>query len=93
MENESKLPDNIGLSTILSYGPTILSFAGAYILVVSALYLHSYWNSFKLDVFEYIGLGDLIIHAMPSFIPLLVLVLLITGVHLSLLSVSARFRP
>lgn len=37
---------------------TILSAAGLYSLLVSALYLFGYWGAFGLNIFELISLGD-----------------------------------
>jgi hypothetical protein len=56
------------------------------------MYLYGYWNSFNLDVFEYIGLGDLITHATYAFIPLLLVVLFFILVYLFLLSFSVPVR-
>jgi hypothetical protein len=53
MENGSKLPAQVGM---------ILSVAGVYALLVSPLYLYGCWGIFNLNVFEYIGLGDLLTH-------------------------------
>lgn len=47
---------------------TVLWIAGAYALVVTALYLFGYWGRFGLNVLEYIGIGDIVSHALMPFL-------------------------
>ncbi len=42
----------------------ILWIAGAYTLVITGLYLFGYWGRFGLNVLEYIGVGDIVSHAL-----------------------------
>lgn len=51
----------------LSFNKT-LWIAGAYALVVTGLYLWGYWGRFGLNVLEYIGIGDIVSHALMPLI-------------------------
>ena len=42
--------------------------AGAYTLVVTSLYLFGYWGRFGLNVLEFIGIGDIVSHALMPFL-------------------------
>lgn len=64
----SELINKIGTGANITLVTTVVS---AYAIFLAALYLYSYWNSFKLNVFEYLSLGDLVTHAMPIFLTLL----------------------
>lgn len=70
---------------------TILSAAGLYSLLVSALYLFGYWGAFGLNIFELISLGDLLGHALFPFFA--GLVSLFMGFAVSHLAVSPIFPP
>jgi hypothetical protein len=47
---------------------TILWAASAYALLVTGLYLFGYWGRFGLNVLEYIGIGDMVSHALMPFL-------------------------
>ncbi len=55
---------------------TILWIASAYALVVTALYLFGYWGRFVLNVLEYIGIGDIVSHALMPFLASIVFAVL-----------------
>lgn len=42
--------------------------AGAYTLLVTSLYLFGYWGRFGLNVLEFIGIGDIVSHALMPFL-------------------------
>jgi hypothetical protein len=63
MENGSKLWPHIGV---------LLSLAGVYVAVLSALYLYGYWGAFNLNVFEYLTLTDLLTHAIFALFPVMI---------------------
>lgn len=82
----SQLIQNIGISSIITI-------SSAYVILVSAFYLYSYWNSFELNVFEYLSIGDLITYAMPFFLLLLILFLMILSLsQIGPIPIPARFK-
>jgi hypothetical protein len=72
-----------GLSTIAAFVGAIIPFAGAYAVLVSAMYLYGYWSTFDFAVFDYLTLGDFITHAMPWFLPLLMVLMFIALIGMS----------
>lgn len=68
----------------------ILWIAGAYTLVVTGLYLFGYWGRLGLNVLEYIGIGDIVSHALMPF--LATIVSLAFGFALSTVIHGARFQ-
>jgi hypothetical protein len=42
--------------------------ASAYTLLVTSLYLFGYWGRFGLNVLEFIGIGDIVSHALMPFL-------------------------